>query len=87
MQGYSATELYIYIYIYIYIARILMNKDIDTNKVCHIQTLGVTKNCTFIVDIDDVLFSNLIADDLGVWKKWNKIGLFLNVYKWISGNC
>ena len=46
-----------------------MNKDIDTNKVCHIQTLGITKNGTFIVDIDDVLFSNLIADDLGVWKK------------------
>lgn len=47
-HGYSASEL----------ARILMNKDIDTNKVCHIQPLGVTKNATFIVDIDDVLFSS-----------------------------
>ena len=57
-QGYSASEL----------ARILMNKDIDTDKVCHIQPLGVTKNATFVVDIDDVLFSDLKADDLGTWK-------------------
>ena len=32
--GYSASEF----------ARVLMNKDIDTNKVCHIQPLGVVKN-------------------------------------------
>ena len=52
-SGYSASEL----------ARVLMNKDIDGNKVCHIQPLGVIKNATFIVDIDDVLFSDLKADD------------------------
>ena len=57
-SGYSASEL----------ARVLMNKDIDGNKVCHIQPLGVIKNATFIVDIDDVLFSDLKADDLGTWK-------------------
>ena len=56
--GYSASKL----------ARILMRKDIDISKVCHIQPLGVTKNATFIVDIDDVLFSDLKADDLGTWK-------------------
>ena len=57
-HGYFATEL----------ARVLMNKDINTDKVCHVQPLGVTKNATFIVDIDDVMFSDLKADDLGTWK-------------------
>ena len=50
------------------LARVLMNKDIDTNKVCHIKPLGVTKSATFIVDIDEVLFSDQKADDLGTWK-------------------
>ena len=35
---------------------------------CHVQPLGVTKNATFIVDVDDVAFSDLKADDLGTWK-------------------
>ena len=43
-----------------------MNKDIDTNKVRHIQPLGIVKNATFIVDIDDVLFSDLKS--IGTWK-------------------
>ena len=34
-----------------------MNKDID-DKVCNIQPLGVVKNATFIVDIDQVPFSD-----------------------------
>ena len=57
-SGYSASVL----------ARILMNTNIDTKRVCHIQPLGVTKNASFIVDIDDVLFSDLRADDLGTWR-------------------
>lgn len=56
-SGYSASEL----------ARILMNTNIDTKRVCHIQPLGVAKNASFIVDIDDVLFADLKADDLGTW--------------------
>ena len=56
-SGYPASEL----------ARILMNQNIDPKRVCHVQPLGVTKNATFIVGIDDVLFIDLKADDLGTW--------------------
>ena len=34
---------------------------------CHIQPIGVSRTATFIVDIDEVPFSDLKADDLGVW--------------------
>ena len=44
-----------------------MNTDINTNKVCHVQSLGATKNATFIVNID-LMFSDLKADDIGTWK-------------------
>ena len=30
--------------------------------------MGVTKNATFVIDADDVAFSDLKADDLGTWK-------------------
>ena len=56
-SGYQASEL----------ANILMAGNIDLHRVCHIQPLGVTKTATFIVDLDDVLFSDLKADDLGNW--------------------
>ena len=48
------------------VARYVMNPVQE--KVCHIQPLGVTKNATFILDIDDIPFSDIKADDLGVWK-------------------
>ena len=48
------------------VAKVLLNPNLD--KVCHVQPLGVTKNATFIVDVDDVAFSDLKADDLGTWK-------------------
>ena len=56
-SGYQASEL----------AHILLAKDMDLKRVCHIQPLGVTRNATFVVDLDDVLFSDLKADDLGTW--------------------
>ena len=56
-SGYQASEL----------ANILMAKNMDLQRVCHIQPLGVTKTATFIVDLDNVLFSDLKADDLGSW--------------------
>ena len=56
-SGYTASKL----------ANILMAKNIDLKRICHIQPLGVTKTATFIVDLDDVLFNDLKADDLGVW--------------------
>ena len=56
-SGYPASEL----------ARILMDKSISSERVCHIQPIGVNETATFIVDIDDVPFSDLKADDLGVW--------------------
>ena len=30
--------------------------------------MGVSKNAAFIVDVDDVEFADLKADDLGTWK-------------------
>ena len=30
--------------------------------------MGVDKNATFIIDLNDVNFADLKADDLGVWK-------------------
>ena len=56
-SGYPASEL----------AHILLAKDIDQKEVCHIQLLGVTRSATFLVDLDDVSFRDLKADDLGVW--------------------
>ena len=56
-SGYQASEL----------TNILMAKNIDLKRICHIQPLGVTKTATFIVNLDDVLFSDLKADDLGTW--------------------
>ena len=56
-SGYTASKL----------ANILMAKNIDRKRICHIQPLGVTKTATFIVDLDDILFNDLKADDLGVW--------------------
>ena len=48
------------------VARCLLHPDLD--KVCHVQPMGVTRGATFVVDIDDVEFADLKADDLGVWK-------------------
>ena len=48
------------------LAKVLMNPS--QTKICHVQPMGVTKNASFIIDIDDVAFSDLKADDLGTWK-------------------
>lgn len=56
-SGYPASEL----------AHILLAKDMNMKRVCHVQPLGVTTNATFVVDVDDVSFSDLKADDLGTW--------------------
>ena len=40
----------------------------DTIKVCHVQPMGVTKNASFNVGVDDVEFADLKADNLGTWK-------------------
>ena len=48
------------------LAKILLSPN--HNKICHIQPLGVTRSASFVVDIDDVEFADLKADDMGVWK-------------------
>ena len=50
------------------VARILLNPHVDEQKVCHVQPMGVVRNATFFIDLDDVKFGDLKADDLGVWK-------------------
>ena len=44
------------------VVRILMDPELDQDKVCHIQPMGVTKNASFIIDVDDIPFANLKAD-------------------------
>ena len=56
-HGYQASVL----------ARILMDKNIDMRRVCHVQPLGISQSATFVIDLDDVMFCDLKADDLGVW--------------------
>ena len=34
---------------------------------CHIQPLSVTRNTTFVDDVDDVSFRDIKADELGTW--------------------
>lgn len=46
---------------------VLLKSDIDQQRVCTVQPLGVTENASFVVDIDTVHFDDLKADDLGVW--------------------
>lgn len=50
------------------VVRILMDPELDQDKVCHLQPMGVMKNASFIIDVDDVHFADLKADDLGSWK-------------------
>ena len=48
------------------LARVLFNPN--DSQVCHVQPMGVTRNASFIIDVDDVEFCDLKADDLGSWK-------------------
>ena len=48
------------------VTRILLNPN--TMIVGDVQPMGVTKNASFIVDVDDVEFADLKAEDLGTWK-------------------
>jgi len=49
------------------LVNVLLKSDIDQQRVCTVQPLGVTENASFVVDIDTVHFDDLKADDLGVW--------------------
>lgn len=46
----------------------LLVSKIDTSRVCKVQPLGVTQNALFLIDLDEVHFNDLKADDLGSWK-------------------
>lgn len=48
----------------------LINIFLHTNekKICHVQPQAVTSTATFVIDVDDVDFMDLCADDLGTWK-------------------
>lgn len=46
----------------------LLSKDLDTRRVCKVKPLGVCKNTVFIIDIDEVAYSDIKADDLGSWR-------------------
>jgi len=38
---------------------VLLKSDIDQQRVCTVQPLGVTENTSFVVDIDTVHFDDL----------------------------
>lgn len=42
------------------VVRILMDPELDQDKVCHVQPMGVTKNASFIIDVDDVHFADRV---------------------------
>ena len=45
----------------------LLSPETDDAQVCKVQPLGITKNATFIIDVDKVPFEDLKSDDLGSW--------------------
>lgn len=49
------------------VAKVSMSPDVNT--VCHVQSMGmgVTKNATFVIDVNDVAFSDLKTDNLSTW--------------------
>ena len=49
------------------LVNILLKSDIESNKVCTVQPLGVSQNATFVVDVEVVDLQDLKADDLGSW--------------------
>ena len=65
--------------------RILMDPDLERDKVCHIQPMGVTSNATFIIDMDDVHFPDLKADDLGSWKPNGTKATYFHVLLKVTG--
>ena len=40
----------------------------NEKKICHVQPQAVTSTATFVIDVDDVDFMDLHADDFGTWK-------------------
>ena len=44
---------------------------------CHIQPLSVTRNATFVDDVDDVSFRDIKADELGTLMKSGQL-IFLS---------
>ena len=46
----------------------LLASEMDTSRVCKVQPLGVSQNAVFLIDLDQVHFNDLKADDLGSWK-------------------
>lgn len=47
---------------------VLLKPDIPSEYVCTVQPLAVMENAAFVVDMDNVEFEDLKADDLGSWK-------------------
>ena len=50
------------------IIQTLLANEVDTRRVCKVQPLGVMRNAVFLIDLDEVHYEDLKADDLGSWK-------------------
>ena len=50
------------------IVQTLLANEVDMCHVCKVQPLGVMRNAAFLIDLDEVHFEDLKADDLGSWK-------------------
>lgn len=48
----------------------LLSKDLDTQRICKVQPLGVCKNTVFVIDIDEVAYGDIKADDY--WARGNR---------------
>jgi hypothetical protein len=45
----------------------LLSSEVNDDRICKVQPLGVSRNATFQIDLDRVPFEDLKADDLGSW--------------------
>ena len=43
------------------------------------STKGMTKNTTFVIDVDDVAFTDLKADNLGTWKATGTKSIYFSI--------
>ena len=47
---------------------LLMVSEGNHSQICSVRPRGVFENATFVIDLDEVCFSDLRSDELGSWK-------------------
>ncbi len=50
------------------LVNLLMTSKTERSQICSARPHGVSENATFVIVVDEVRFSDLRSDDLGLWK-------------------